>query len=147
MVGKRGWIRVVEAFVAVLLIGGVILLSIGQDDGEQSTEISSGVYEDQMTMLGAVQSNDTLRNSIIGISEASLPLDTDDSGFPQNVEAKLEEKNPGYMTCDAKICLLEQECLIENTDSSDVYVSQAAIFSNLQTYSPRKLVLSCVLND
>jgi len=142
---KRGWIRVVEAFVAVLLIGGVIILAVSQNDDGQDAEISAGVYEDQASMLNAVQSNDTLRNSILGINGTILPLGINDSGFPADVNAKLEEKNPGYLLCDAKICLLEQECVIENTASSDVYASQATIFANLQKYSPRKLVLSCVV--
>src|SRR3972149_8332461 len=128
---KRGWIRVVEAFVAVLLIGGVIILAVSQNDDGQDAEISAGVYEDQASMLNAVQSNETLRNSILGINGTILPLGINDSGFPADVNAKLEEKNPGYLLCDAKICLLEQECVIENTASSDVYASQATIFANL----------------
>ena len=145
MNNKRGWIKVLEAFIAVLIIGGVILLTVSQNDGNQNAGISSGVYEDQKAMLNALQFNDTLRASVLGINEASLPIEIGNSGFPADVEAKLEEKNPGYLSCRAKICLLEQECLIENTASSDVYVSQATIFANLQTYSPRKFVLSCVV--
>ncbi len=142
---KGGWIKVLEAFIAVLIIGGVLILVVNQSDGGQGNEISSEVYEDQAAMLNAVQFNDTLRNSIIGISEASLPMDTDNSGFPSDVGTKLEEKNPGYLDCKAKVCLLAQECIIENTAAANIYVSQAAIFANLQTYSPRKLVLSCTV--
>ena len=144
---KRGWIKIVEAFFSVLLIGGIIIVAVGLYDESENPDISSGVFEDEMAMLKAVQLNDDLRASILGIAEGSLPLSMDDTGFPEDVKTELGQKNPGYLICDAKICEIEQECLISNTASADIYVSQATIFANLETYNPRKLVLSCVVND
>lgn len=141
---KKGWIKVVEAFVAVLLIGGVIILILNSDSGTDDN-IYSKVYSDEKAMLRAVELDNALRTSILEISDSSLPVSLNDSAFPQNVKTKLEQKNPGYLLCDAKICDIEQECLITNTESKDIYSTYTAIFANLQKYNPRKIVLSCTI--
>jgi hypothetical protein len=142
---KGGWIKVVEAFTAVLLIGGVLILILNQNNEVNSGDISSKIYDDEKAILRAVELDDALRTSILGISDSSLPLIMNDTGFPQNVKAKIEQKNPGYLICDAKICKMGQECVITNTASIEVYSTYTIIFANYQTYNPRKLVLSCVL--
>lgn len=145
MKNKRGWIKVVEAFTAVLLIGGVIILILNQNNGWNNGDISSKIYDDEKAMLRSVELDDALRASILGISDSSLPLSINESSFPQNVKTKIEQKNPGYLICDAKICKMEQECLITNTGSTEIYSTYIMIFANYQRYNPRKIVLSCVL--
>ena len=144
--GKGGWIKVVEAFFSILLMGGALIMVINQNAGNDE-DISSGVYKDELAMLRAVQLNDSLRASILGISDANLPLSLNDQEFPSDVKAKIEEKIPSYLACDAKICKIDQECALEDTALANIYASKAAIFANLTAYNPRKLVLSCVLND
>jgi hypothetical protein len=142
--GKKGWIELVEAFIAILLIGGVMLIFVNQESGN-SSDVSSNVYRDEIAMLRAVETNDSLRSDILGISQGSLPAVMGDSAFPESVKAMLDEKNPGYLTCDAKICGINDECEIENAAKADIYTRQATIFADLDTYSPRKLVISCTL--
>ena len=143
---KRGWIKVVEAFVAILIIGAALILIIEQNIGSDE-DISSGIYKDEMAMLRAVQLNDNLRTSILGISDESLPLILDDTLFPADVRAKIQNERPSYLICNAKICKIDQECTIENSAAANIYVSKAAIFANLIKYNPRKLVISCVLGE
>ena len=87
---RRGWVRVVEAFLAILLIGTIIILVIEQNSG--GDDISSLVYQDQLAMLRTVQLNDTLRSSVIRAT--AIPVSTDDANFPADVEAALNNKNP-----------------------------------------------------
>jgi hypothetical protein len=143
---KRGWIKVVEAFFAVVLIGAVLILVI-EGNAESDGDISSGIYKDELAMLRAVQLNDSLRASVLGISDASLPLSLNDLEFPSDVRAKTEEKKPSYLICNAKICEIDQECAIENAADANIYVSKATIFANLTVYNPRKIVLSCALSE
>ncbi|GAJ11607.1 unnamed protein product, partial [marine sediment metagenome] len=61
---KRGWIRIVEAFVAILLVTGVLLVIInkqyiGKDD------ISAKVYDVELSILREIQSDTALRDSIL----------------------------------------------------------------------------------
>ncbi|MEX2017485.1 MAG: hypothetical protein WD876_03355, partial [Candidatus Pacearchaeota archaeon] len=138
---RRGWVRVIEAFIAILLIGTVILLLTGQNSS--SEDISSLIYQDQLSMLRTVQLNDTLRSSVIQAN--TIPTMTDEESFPADVEAALNSKNPGYLNCKAKICALNAECLIENNADIDIYTANVAIFADIEDYNPRRLVLSCVL--
>jgi hypothetical protein len=140
---KGGWIKVVEAFVAVLLIGAVLLIIINQN--EENKDISSQAYNDEMMMLRAIELNNDLRTGILEIDDNALPISSDNSGFPLEIKAKIEEKKPSYLACNMKICKIEQECFINNDASSDVYTNQITIFANLEKYNPRKLVISCVL--
>jgi len=125
-----------------LIIGVIILIVADQNSGGE--DVSQGIYQDELAMLRAVQLNDSLREDVVELS--SLPVSTDDSGFPSAVEAKLNERNPGYLDCKAKICAMSAECVIPNENDEDIYVSQITIFSDLQKYDPKKLILSCVIN-
>jgi len=142
---KKGWIKVVEAFMAVLLIGGVIIVIINSNSEVNSEDISSKVYKDEKAMLRAVELDDSCRTSIFSLSDSNLPASLNGSAFPQNVKTKLEQKNPGYLICVAKICKISEECVITNTQSKEVYSTYSVIFANLQTYNPRKIVLSCTV--
>ena len=141
---RKGWIKVVEAFFAILIIGGVILIVVSQDS-DNNEDISTNVYGDELAILRAVQLNDSLRNSVLGINDGSLPLELTDAAFPSNVEAKINEKIPSYLTCGVKICAVEQRCLPDYSSVADTYTSQVTIFANLTKNNPRKLVISCGL--
>lgn len=142
MKNKKGWLRVVEAFLAILIIGGVILIIVNQDtEGEKQDTF--GIYENELAILREVQLNDALRSSILMISDSSLPVELNNSAFPQDVEDKIESRISPYMTCNAKICDIYQECIANISSASDVYTRQSLIFANLQVNNPRKLSIAC----
>ena len=59
VIHKKGWIRIVEAFVAILLITGVLLILL--DKGYLKEDISSKVYEAEVSILRGVQLDLELR--------------------------------------------------------------------------------------
>ena len=60
---KRGWIRVVEAVTAVLLILGAVLVIL--DKGYiAKTDISEEIYKIENSILMEIQLNDSMRNEI-----------------------------------------------------------------------------------
>jgi hypothetical protein len=142
MKNKKGWLRVVEAFLAILMIGGVILIIINQNTEGEKQDLF-GIYENELVILREVQLNAALRSSILMISDSSLPVELNDSAFPQDVEDKIENKIPPYLTCNAKICDINQECIANLSSTSDVYTKQSLIFANLQVNNPRKLAIAC----
>jgi len=83
MKNKRGWIKIVEAFVAVLLIAGVVLIIIDKEYLKKE-DISSEVYDTELKILKEIQLNNTLRENILTASP--LPVNWD--VFPQNVKNK-----------------------------------------------------------
>ncbi len=143
---KKGWIRIVEAFVAVLLLTGVILIVLSQEYIER-TDISGKVYDDQLAILRDIQNNDSLRADILSLEDTQLPTalinKIPDSNFPQKVADKIIQKTPGYLDCDAKICGISADCLLENPPETDIYTLSVAIVANLEVNNPRKLVLFC----
>ena len=146
MKNKRGWIRIVEAFTAVLLVTGFLLVVIDKGYVDKQ-DISKEVYEKEFFILKQIQSNSSLRNSVLNVS--SFPMKWED--FPDILKNKINNELPVYLHCQAKICEINKICvlnesdneLVKNLDDKDVYVKSVIIASNLTTYSPRKLKLFC----
>ncbi|MBD3247200.1 hypothetical protein GF378_01110, partial [Candidatus Pacearchaeota archaeon] len=51
---KRGWIRIIEAFIAVLLVAGALLIVINQGYIGKA-DISEQVYEVQLAILREIE--------------------------------------------------------------------------------------------
>ena len=140
---KRGWIRIVEAFAAMLIVAGIVLIVIGQNKaGEES--ISSKAYSAEISILREIQLNNSLRDEIIGIDTLPvewLRFDT----VAQLTKAKINESTPGYLECAGKICSTNDPCLYADADLPEkaVYSQSVLISANLETYSPKVLKLFC----
>ena len=147
---KKGWIRIVEAFIAVLLIAGVLLFVINRGYiGKR--DISEQVYQVQLAVLREIELNSELRVSILAISNESLPVEWENFTVENNLDKvrdKLSERLPDYLTCEAKICKLESVCpkggeFIER----DIYAQGVAITAETTAeeakYDPRQLKLFC----
>jgi len=138
---RGGWIEIVEAFVAVLLVAGVILIVLNRG-GFQKTEISEKVYQAELSILREIESNDTLREDIV-LAEEPMPVEWGDVRFPTEVKKRIIIRTPNYLTCIGKICNMNQTCVTEETDEGDIYSQAVAIISTLQNITFRKLNLFC----
>jgi len=138
---KSGWIEIVEAFVAVLLIVGVVLIILNKGYLE-GTDISERVYEAQLSILREIQTNDTLRVKILSAAEP-MPVPWEDSRFPVEVKSKIIVRTPNYLSCVGRICNMTQTCSISESQVKDIYSQSVTISSTLQTVSYRKLNLFC----
>jgi len=138
---KKGWIEIVEAFVAVLLVAGVLLIVLSKGY-LQKTDISNKIYEAQLSILREVQTNDTLRKKILEVPEP-MPVDWEDTRFPAEVKEKIIMRTPDYLECIGKICNMTQTCTIGESKGKDIYSQAVTITSTLQTLSYRKLNLFC----
>jgi len=146
MNNKRGWIRIVEAFVAILLIMGVVLLVInkgyvGRDD------LSLEIYEEQTALLREIQLNDITRIDLLTADNEDpgtiLPITWDDSNFPPSVKNRINQRFQGTLICEAKICELDRVCVLDTAPETDVYAQSIAISATSGTYSPRQLKMFC----
>lgn len=144
MVGKRGWIRIVEAFVSILILLGVILFVV--DRGSFNTsEDSAEVYDMEISVLREIELNDQLRSEAILIDETKLsnPMDVYSPDFPVNIKKKVLERVPEYLNCTANICLLRQVCPLNQFVEADVYAQSVAITANITNYNPRQVKMFC----
>jgi hypothetical protein len=138
---KKGWIEILEAFISVMIVAAILLIVINKGNlaGE---DISTKIYNTEVSILREIQTNDTLRNEISSLDNSSIPMEWVD--FPIGVKTKIIQRTPNYLTCIAKICQLDTACsLIEKEDKS-IY-SQAVIISATLTEGIvyRKLNLFC----
>ena len=138
---KRGWVRIVEAFVAVLLIAGITLVILDKGYIGKS-DISEGVYTQQEAILREIQLNNTLRGEILG----ATPLPVNWSNFPSLLITKLQEM-PSYLECEGEICSINEDCVFSKTIEKDIYVRSVAITSAQGNYDARQLKMFCWLKE
>jgi len=134
---KRGWIRIIEAFIAILLVAGVLIfiVSKGYIGGKDHSE---KIYEIENAILYEIQTNDQFREQILNIPSSALPADA-----PTEIIDYINERLPAYLTCKAKICEMEVVCALDNYPQKDVYASSIAITATLHEFDPRQLKLFC----
>ena len=139
---KRGFIRILEAFISILLITGVILIVINKGYLKR-TNITSQVYDVGVSILREVELDEGLRSVILEIDNTELPVNWDDPRFPEEIETKVLERTPENLNCISNICKLDSICGMETYIEKDVYVQSVAIAANLDIYQPKKIKLFC----
>lgn len=124
MVNKKGFLRIVEAFIAIILITGVLILFYSQtiDKPRKADE----VYRFQKTLLDEIAFSESLRNAVLAnntniISDyvGSRVLGT---GFNYSV----------------RICPINDICGLE-VYKKEFYSKDRIIGSNLTSYNPVKV--------
>ena len=142
MKNKKGWIKIVEAFVAVLFIAGILLIIISSKHLVIS-DPDSDIYDSQLIILRDIQMNNTLRQFIL---DAIPPVESDDVGFPQDVKDRIDYLTPSYLECLAKICEIELDCNLGTLLERNIYV-QTVMITVTETQEgvmdPRQLKLFC----
>jgi len=133
MVNKRGWIKIVEAFIGIMLIMVVLLIVVTQ--GYTKTNESSKIYEQEVGVLRDIELNKSLRQEVLNAEMGGE--------IPDEIETKINNDIPTYLNCIAKICDIREECNMGEEIEKDIYVQSIFIAGNLNTYSPRQLRLFC----
>jgi hypothetical protein len=139
---KRGWIEIVEAFFAVMLVAVFLLIFLNSSNND-AEDFSYEVYQIQISILREIQTNDSLRTEIASAAEP-LPIGWSDSRFPTKLKNKIIERTPSYLECTGKICTTTEVCTIDETIEKDIYsqfVTIAATIEEGEVY--RRLNLFC----
>lgn len=136
MINKKGWIRIAEAFTAVLLVIGAAIIVVG--GGIQREDISEKVYDIEIPVLREIQLNNTLRSEIL-VTSGTIEWDN----LPSGTKKKIIAETPGWLECVAKICPPESLCLLEEESEKSIYVQSILITSTLVTFDPKQLKLFC----
>jgi len=139
---NRGWIRLVEMTIALLLISGLLFLFVGESQIEKE-DISLQVYEAEAMVLREIQLNETLRQDIMEISEVPVEWIEFNSQGLENVALKIEERIPNYLKCEARICALNDSCPYSASRQKNIYAQSIAITSTKTEINFRQLKLFC----
>ncbi len=123
---KQGWLRIVEAFISVMLIMGVVLVVVSKAQPKTST--ADEIRRIQKYALDYVTNDETLRNQIL-------------SGNLMGVNDKLKSIIPGNLNYLIRVCNFNDVCSFTNGSkgiivSTEVYSDEAPIFANLTYYDP-----------
>ena len=121
--GKRGWLRILEASIAIILILSVILVLYTKSVSVPKK--ADAVYNLQKTILDEIAANSELRAQIIK---------NDVSGALVFVA----ERTPVNFNSDVKICEINEICNLPQY-RDNVFSSERIISSTLDKYSPKKL--------
>jgi len=135
---RRGWIRIIEALIAILLIAGFLILIIdNQEKGVK--DISSKVYITENAILKEIQSNSVYRTYIFTITES-----VEFEGFNVDLKNHITSRVPEYLNCVGKICDFDYDpnCNIDSL-KKDIYVRSVMIATDLDTYNPKLLKIFC----
>jgi len=142
---KKGWIRIVEASIAILFITGVILVVINNNEVGSGDEISQKILNEEVSILREIQLDSSLRGEVLGISSSLLPVESGEENFPQDVKDRIDSGTPIYLECVSKICSIEDECVLTVENDKSVYAESVLITANPESssYNPRKLKIFC----
>jgi len=141
MRNKKAWIKIAEVFICVLIVGSLFTVSlIGKDN--QKSDLSSQIEIVQESLLHRVQLNDSLREEIIELG--SIPKESNEAGFPQELNKTLEQINLNILKCEYKICAVGENCVLNDEPKRrEVFVKSVIISSTKQTFKPRSLNIFC----
>ena len=136
---KRGWIRIIEACIAVLLVIGVVLIITNRNQINLGGDNSYKIYETENFILREIELNDSLRSDILNAE--NLPVSWEN--LTAGVKEKIIARTPANLECKGMICFVGPVCSLETDAQKEVYAQSVLIAANTEKYSPRELKLFC----
>lgn len=129
MVNKKGFIKIAEASVAIILVLAALVIISLRSEKTQEEDFSLKLYP----ILDEIGKNESLRQKILLNSE--------------NIENEINSlvKNrirQGQISSDVKICELNESCsLSQNLTEREVFAAERIIGASLnaQNFSPKKI--------
>ena len=127
MSNKRGWLRILEATIAILIVAGILLVMYSR--ASSGSDNSGYVYSFQKKILDEISFDNDLREKVLNGEEESL-----ESGF---VRARI----PAGYGFKLRICDIDATCGLTESVEGEIYVQETYVVSNLETYNPKKVKL------
>lgn len=122
MRGKGGFIKILEAFIAILIIAGVmtfIFVNQLQESNQEET-----IHRLERIILEEISKTDSLRNSVLNDD-----VDT--------IKNSIEKFIPAEYDYNLKICELNVICVLDQRIEKEVFSDEITISSTLEIYSPK----------
>jgi len=121
----KAWLRIVEAFIAILIIIGIVLTILSKQS--PGANISESVYEKQRNILNIISKNNGLRVYVL-------------AGNNVEINNVIDDMIPVSWNYATEICELDSICNSASTpNDKEVYTTEVVITSTLTQYSPKKL--------
>lgn len=131
---KKGFLRIIEAIIAIVLIMGVLFTFYIKNRVQEEPDLSERARD----ILEEISKNAILRGEILNYNVTSDPLDP----IPDNVNASVIMRIPeNYLTHEFKICEVLDVCGKSEYFAGNVYTGERIISSNITNIDTKKIKL------
>jgi len=125
---KKGWLRILEAFIGIILITGFLLFVIAK----QTTKVDVGeeIGKLQEVILNQIANNESLREAVL-----------DGDPEPHLIRNFVESRTPNGFESEINICRVDNVCGPENYHK-EMYVREVIISTKIEVgtgVNPKKL--------
>lgn len=128
---KKGWLIIVEAVIAVLILFGFLFAAIAR---QQTKPIETNLHDIANELARKAEDNETIRNAVL----EGTGNEENENIVKENLAEMLSKMQTKKTGLDACICDLDENCPTEQK-AKEIYISEVIIASNSTTYYPRKL--------
>jgi len=135
---KKGWIQIVEAFMAISILLGFLMTILSYVDYERKD--SALVSKRNFEILRGIETNSSLRHEVF---LSDFPSNSVEEDFSPVLKSYLNGEVPVGEVCILYVCELESVCLFEGEVAEEIYSSEILFFAESNSYFPRKLKLFC----
>ena len=135
--GKKAWMRIVEAVIAVLLVASVFTFILVRNNQRQTSEEIDQLARTLVSEIGNIKE---LRLEILNkdLSKGSVDITKGE------VYKFLVDRIPKYLEFKARVCKIDDVCGMNEYIEKRIYVHETIIVAevgNDDKYAPRKLKL------
>ena len=139
MRGKRGFLRILEAFIAILIIAGAMtFIYVKEIPGKNQRE---DILNLERIILETITNDAQLRQAVLngfGNTESA-------EGNRTLINSTIAKLVPQGYTFLFKICNLDEICGLDQRSSfytkNEIYSERSSVSSTLETYDPKKIRL------
>ena len=120
MHNKKGWLRILDAFIAITLIISFLIVTVYQD--KPRNELDKEIIKLQGDILNSITNDYSIRNQI---------LNNNTSG----VNARIEMILPTGFNYSSRICAIEDVCGLTFYLDKEIFSEEYIVSTNLTSYS------------
>lgn len=140
MENKRGWVKIVEAVLGIVIIASVLVVVVSNNN--ERVDISESVEIVQEDVLEEISVNETLREEVLSVGL--------DGNFKNEIvlEDYASSKVPSYFGFAIYVCALESSeslvpCALNEAEVLDkeIYVDEVYVAAQDEKFSPRRVRL------
>ena len=132
---KKGWIRIVEASIAIILIATVmIIINQSQKPVKSDAEITS--LENRI--LDEMVGDNLMRQNIINYDTTQLPTDAVNAPLIGNLSLFVASRVPVGVNSTVRVCDVNDICNLDGY-IPEIYARERIVSSTLSKYGPKKV--------
>lgn len=129
---KKGMIKIVEAVIAIMIIAGAIIVSLGEKKTFEKPDLAAKARD----ILNEVANDANLRSAIL----TSPPPLSQSTPAPASVGTFINLRLPDYLQYEAILCDVDSVCG-QSSYKGEVYSGERVISADTSIYAPIKIRL------